>query len=260
MNDLIDVPPLFYTLPPNPIPYPYILINANYPVTGLCYLRRHHKYVKKVIIDTGIEMFRDPSVKEYPDGWVHHLISLYDRVRLLYPNIDVLVTAPDYCDDYNPRGLWLTEDITNIERTVDRAIECLEEYSDVNWLLSIQAWYRQPKSVLKCLRLYKELGVLRRHKAFAIGNLCVERSKRLTHEAIQLARKELGHDKTLHVFGLDLSTFPTVKNLIDSFDSFAWTRCVDRRLGFNRSARNTAEKIQFFKIWVEKLNLYKAIK
>ena len=59
---------IFYTKPPKKIPYPYVLINLNNPKDGKSYIRKHRDIIKSVIIDSGIEIFRRPDVKEYPEG------------------------------------------------------------------------------------------------------------------------------------------------------------------------------------------------
>jgi hypothetical protein len=55
----------FFTLPPSGVYWPYVLINANRPERGLRYLRRWGR-VEVVIVDSGVEIFRDPSVRDYP--------------------------------------------------------------------------------------------------------------------------------------------------------------------------------------------------
>jgi hypothetical protein len=63
----------FFTTPPKP--YPYILINAKNP--DFSYLNS----ASEVIIDSGVEMFRDPSVKDYPEDWERRLVNLTTRLN-----------------------------------------------------------------------------------------------------------------------------------------------------------------------------------
>ena len=255
-GSLIEVPPLFFTLPP--VPYPYVLINVNHPHNGLSYIRKNRSAVRKVIIDSGIEIFRDPKVKDYPPNWIYKIVVTYKKVARLVPNALVLATCPDYCDDYNPKALWLSDKITNIERTVENVVKYTDEFKWVNWLISVQGWNKQPTSVLRCIDLYRENGIIRKFKYFAIGNLCVELNDRLIHQTVSLVRREL-KNKILHVFGLKLKVFPKVKALIDSFDSMAWTRPVStKKLGANWSCKNREERVRFFKEWINRLNYYKA--
>lgn len=252
---LIDKPPLFFTLPPKP--YPYILINANSPSKGLRCIRKFRKHIRNVIIDSGIEIFRNPEVKDYPKNWIYRIVMIYNRVRRFLPDAQVYATCPDYCDDYNPKSLWLNEEITNIERTVQNAIIYTEKFDYVNWLLSIQGWNKEPKSVLRCIRLYREYGFLKEHEFFAVGNLCVEPDQKIIYEAIRNVRSELP-DKRLHVFGLKLKALPVVMSMIDSFDSLAWTRPVNSSLNANWSCKTQKECIKFFEAWLARLNHIKA--
>jgi len=252
---LIDKPPLFFTLPPKP--YPYILINMNNPSRGLSYIRRHKHYIKAVIIDCGIEIFRDPKVKDYPKDWIYRIVMIHNRVKRFLPEAEIYATCPDYCDDYHPKSLWINEEVTNIERTVQNAIKFTEKFDYVNWLLSIQGWNKEPKSVLRCIKLYREHGFLKKHNFFAIGNLCVELDQKIIYETIYNVRRELPN-KRLHVFGLKLKVLPKVMSMIDSFDSMAWTRPVNSSLNANWSCKTQKERIQFFEAWLTRLNHIKA--
>jgi len=254
MDELIYLKPIFYTLPPKP--YPFVLINANHPQNGLSYIRKFRKRIKSVIIDSGIEIFRDSKVKDYPRYWIYRIIMIHNRMKRFLPDAQILATCPDYCDDYHPKSLWLSDDVTNIERTFQNVIDYTEKFSYVNWLISIQGWNKQPKSVLRSIKLYRDHGILEEFKHFAIGNLCIELNEKIIHQTIHLVRRELP-DKSLHVFGLKLRVFPIVKSLIDSFDSMAWTRPVSRALNANWSCRNKEERIRFFEAWLERLNYYK---
>jgi len=243
--------PRFYTSPPPVEGYPYILINANKP--DLSYLRRNSNAIRGVIIDSGIEIFRDERVKDYPRGHEHRMLRLYSRVKAMLPNAEVLVTVPDYCDDYHPRSLWLSDEVTNIERTVANVERLTGQHPEVNWLIPVQGWNSQPRSIIRCIDQYRELGILDRYDYFAIGNLCVEPSVRITCETIKIAR-ELLPRKRIHVFGLKLKALKHVATLIDSFDSAAWTRQVSRRLRANWSCKNIDERRRFFLAWLNRAN------
>ena len=236
----------FYTLPPFQIEYPYVLINGRNPNQGLRYIRRHFKNIRSVIIDSGIEIFRDENVKDYPPNHLCKLVRLYYRVKQFID--EVWLVCPDYCDDYHPRSLWISANYTNIERTVDSVLKCLERYPDVNWLIPIQGWHRKPKSVLRCLNLYKEYGVDREY--YGIGNLCVEKRESIMIKTVRYVKSIL-KDRKIHVFGLDLRTARKLRNEIYSFDSMAWTRPVDRQ---GWSCKNTKERIEYFKKWLKRLN------
>jgi len=247
---------IFFTLPPDSISYPYILINANNPMVGIRYIVSHRKSVEAVIIDSGIEIFRDPRTKDYPGGseaWIRRLVSLYDRVRkVVGKGVEVYVTCCDYPDDYHPRSLWIDDRVTNIERTVFNILTCVDWYPDVSWLIPIQGWYRRPRSLLWSLEYLEELGVLRRYRYLAVANLCVEPNTRVIRDGVLYVHtwlREHGYgDAMLHIFGLKISALSSVDGYIHSFDSTAWTRPVSARLHsvFPWSAKSEEERILFF--------------
>jgi len=252
--DLIDKPPLFFTAPP--IPYPYILVNAHNPTAGLHSLRISRKQVRMVILDSGIEIFRDPNIKDYPSNWPDRLLKLYRKIKSIASQATVYAVAPDYCDDYHPGSLWLSPEQTNIERTVQNAIFYTEKFPQVNWILSIQGWYQDPQSPLHCIKLYKEYGLLKDFEYFAIGNICVDLE---TIKKILLIVINHLQSKRLHVFDLKLRVLPAVQALIFSFDSFAWTRPINKeKLGANWSCKTQEERIRFFKAWLERVNEIKS--
>jgi len=254
---------IFYTLPPRSIFYPFILINAHRPEQGLNYITDFWRDIYGVIIDSGVEVFRDPNVKDYPYGsryWIRRLVGLYHHVKSLAPNSFVLVTCPDYPDDYNPRSLWISEEITNIERTVENVKTCISEYPYVNWLIPIQGHYKKPASLLKSIKYYNDLGIFDRFKYFAVANLCVEPDINIIYKSVLVVRralKEIGvlDNVELHVFGLKIQALKKVKDLIQSFDSTSWTRPVNsiaRRIR-NASAKSENERKIFFCEYIKAL-------
>jgi queuine/archaeosine tRNA-ribosyltransferase len=102
--------------------------------------------------------------------------------------------------------------------------------------------------------LYKEHGIIERFNYFAVANLCVESNVEIMYQTLKLVRNALP-DKRLHVFGLRLNALKKVYYLIDSFDSTAWTRPVDKTLNANYSCKNNEQRIKFFERWLEKYNL-----
>jgi len=236
----------FFTLPPNEIEYPYIFINARKPVYS--YFKKWRDNVEEVIIDTGIEMFRNPNIKDYPKDWITRLIKVYRKVKRIILKAQVWLVCPDYCDDYNPKSLWINNEITNIERTIENVKKYALQISSINWLISIQGHNKKPDSVKICLDYYKKLGVLDEFNYFAIGNLCVERKSDIIYKTAKNVRNILGKDKKIHIFGLKLSCVKDVQNLIDSFDTMAWTRPIDKKLG-NWSYKTKEERISYFLAW-----------
>jgi len=216
----------FFTCPPKP--YPYILINVLHPKFSFL------KYAEEVIIDSGIEIFRNPNVKDYPRDHLSKLIKVYLKAKAIMHQKPIYVTCPDYCDDYHPKSLWLNEKYTNIERTVDNVLKYTKEYP---WMLiTIQSHNKKPDSIRKCIELYREYGILEKFDYFALGNLCVEPDIELIYKTVKNARNQL-KDKKIHVFGLKLNVLKKIFTLIDSFDSMAWTRPVDTSLNANYSCK-----------------------
>jgi glycosyltransferase involved in cell wall biosynthesis len=232
-----------FTNPPRP--YPYVLINVMRPKFSPL------RHAEEAIIDSGVEIFRDPSIRDYPGDHASRLIRVYIKARSIMRNKPIYVTCPDYPDDYHPGSLWISNDYTNIERTVDNVLKYTEKYRNIPWLIPIQGWNKRPESVLRCIKLYKEHGIIDKFDYFAVGNLCVEPDVKVIYETIRLVRGELP-DKRVHVFGLKLSALRMVFHMIDSFDTMAWTRPVDSSLRVNHSCKTKEERIRFFERWLEK--------
>ena len=247
---------IFYTLPPDTISYPYVLINANNPEHGIRYIMRHRNKIEAIIIDSGIEIFRNPRVKEYPGGpeaWIQRLVRLYDRVRSVAgKGVEIYVTCADYPDDYHHRALWLSEDFTNIERTVMNVLKCVDWYQDVEWLIPVQGWNRRPRSLLWSLEYLHELGVLKGYDYIAVANLCVELNMRILRDSVLYVYhwlKDRGYEKhRIHIFGLKIAALDAVESYVNSIDSVAWSRPVSTRLqrAMNWSAKTEEERILFF--------------
>ena len=251
---------LFFTLPPDSIAYPYVLVNANNPEHGLSYIKKHVGDVRKVIVDSGVEMFRDPRVKDYPEGWIAKLKTLYMRVKSLLPKAEVYATVPDYPDDYHPKSLWIHDKITNVERTVENILHATEKYPNVKWLIPIQGHYMKPRSVVRTLVLLREhewnFG---KYDYYAVANLCTEvHTMVLRHTVAHVYgwfMENLGYVPRLHVFGPKIKALPYIKRYIYSFDSMAWTRPVNQKLHRKHpySAKNTEQRKLFFMEYLKHL-------
>lgn len=251
----------FLTLPPDRVPYGYVLISARDPHRGIQYLKAHRERVEMVIIDSGVEIFRSPKVTEYPGGpdhWVAHIRSVFREVKRIVPSAAVYATCPDYPDDYNPGSLWLSSEVTNIERSVDNLERCFS-YSDVKWLIPIQGHYRKPETLLRALELIRERGFLHHDTIYAVANLCVERQSDVISMGVRYVYhwflRNAGWVPDIHVFGMKLSALRRVKSMILSFDSLAWTKPVNAKLWHrsNWSAKNTTERELFFCVYVYRL-------
>jgi|GEM_PF-1809123 len=252
----------FYTLPPARIPYPFVLINANRPEPGLRYVIKNKKAIKGVLIDSGVEIFRDPTRKDYPPGWLNKLVRLYYRVKYYLPGADIVVTIPDYPDDYNPGSLWLPGK-TNIERTFENILYCIENYNNVNWLIPIQGHNKNPNSIKIMINYLREAGITKKFKKYAIANLCVEKKNRIIIHTLRIAREEL-EDNWIHAFGIKKNQAITSwkYGFIDSFDSVAWTRPdsltfrILKELGIKKrfSCKNDWQRELYFLAWLISLS------
>jgi queuine/archaeosine tRNA-ribosyltransferase len=187
------------------------------------------------------------------------IVKLYKKLKAIFPYAEVRATVPDYCDDYNPKNLWVSEEYTNIERTIQNIIKAEEKHPDVEWLIPIQGWYKQPESVKRSIRLLKENDLLN-YDYYAIGNLCTEHDTSIVVGTVKIVRKTLV-DKKVHLFGLKLKHVPTVQAFIDSFDSMAWTRPINKSLKTLRdgkyvgwSCKSLEERKRYFQIWLNELN------
>jgi hypothetical protein len=235
----------FFTLPPIGVYWPYVLINANKPEKGLRYLKRWGR-VEAVIVDSGVSIFRDPSVKDYPPSHLERIAALY-RMASLWAG-EVYAVAPDYPDDYHPRSLWVGGR-TNIERTVDSVIAAVDEHPGIRWLIPLQGHYGDPWSVTRCADLYRETGIADRFDYFGVASLCTSRSVREVAYAVRVAASVLP-GKRLHAFGITLKALNAVGSLLHSFDSLAYT--FPRAPGAGTS-RTEAERERLFLEFVSKL-------
>jgi len=238
----------FFTLPPNSIPHKYILINARNP--SISYIRRHRKYVEEIIIDSGIEIFRNPNITDYPKNWIYRLIKIYAEIKSIARNSKVYLTCPDYCDDYNPCRLWINDKITNIERTVENVLKYALKYNGINWLIVVQGHYNNPESVNRCIDLYEEYSIIDKFNYFAIGNLCVEKDVRKIVKTANIVRNRLGSNKKIHIFGMKMNAIKYLQHIIDSFDTMAWTRPITHRIG-RWSCKTKRERELYFMEWIK---------
>ena len=256
--------PVFYTLPPSNVPYPFVLINANNPWEGIRYINRYKDIIEAVIIDSGVEIFRDPSVREYPGGpraWIERLVSLWRRVMGIVPDAETVVTVPDYPDDYNPKSLWESEERTNMERTLDNISLAINEYTHVDWLIPVQGHYENPETIIDMLEMldaigafnYLEYACLRRRPCLAVANICVSKKCSTIERTLTLAWRWLNNNQPLfnriHVFGPAVNCIKKISNIIYSWDSMAWTK---PRSPGGSSAYSATERSYLFLTWIHR--------
>ena len=275
----------FYTTPPSDIMYPYVLINPHSFDRTLSYIKYWKRFIRGIILDSGIEVFRDERIKDYPlggEGWIKKMVRLYGTLKLLFYGtktydgsiVEIYATIPDYCDDYycddplkqykrecwsKPHNLWLSEEVTNIERTIMNIDYALKNFPKVNWLIPIQGHFMQPTSILKSIEYLDEKGYLDDYDYFAVANLCTTRKADTIAETLRVAKKALPNKK-LHSFGIRLKAIKILyeEKLAFSVDSMAWTRpnkladvlFLQPRGEKRRSRRNSLYSRIYFLTWL----------
>ena len=184
-------------------------------------------------------------------------------MKNLLRKAEIYVTIPDYPDDYHPKNLWISENKTNIERTIENILYAIEKYPNVKWLIPIQGHNRKPKSLIRFLNLLKEHGFdFEKYDYYAVANLCVERNVEIIKFGVQYVyswfKENLGYVPKLHVFGLKINALKYIKHFIFSFDSMAWTRPVSSMLHskYPFSCKNEKQRELFFAEYIKVLKKY----
>lgn len=249
----------FYTFPPTGVYWPFILINANRP--DFKHLSKFRSRIRGVIIDSGVEMFRDPHKKEYPGGpekWIRHMIRIYIKARE-YGVKEVYLVVPDYPDDYvedwkKKHNLWVGEK-TNVDRTIDNILLATRKYSRYPWIIPIQGFYMRPSSIGETIDRLFELGVLDDWDYVGIANLCTTRNTDIIYRAVRIAYSKLGDKYRIHVFGPNIRVLRDIKRYIYSFDAISFSKPIGRlrRLGYKWSCKTQEERRMYFYAWVETL-------
>jgi len=215
------------------------------------YVKRYKDQIRIIILDAGVEIFRNSNIKDYPEGGkgrIDKIVAIYWRLKNITKKVEIWPVIADYPDDYTPHQLWINNEITNIERTIENIIYATDYYKEIPWLIPIQGHFKKPKSITRTLTILEELGIIQKYQKFAIANLCTESDSNILYTSIKLARDFLGHKKWIHVFGPKLKSLHKIKHIIDSFDSTSWTRPVSPILG-NWSCKNQFERVLFFTSW-----------
>jgi len=245
-----------YTYPPHRVFWPYIIINGNKPKFHV--IRKYRSKIKSVIIDSGVEMFRNPNIKEYPGGpekWVRHLIRLYIKVRE-YGVREAYIIIPDYPDDYvdswgREHNLWINGK-TNVDRTIENIQYVVKHYGKYPWIVPIQGYYMCPSSIGETIERLWSLGILDEYNYVAIANLCTTRNIQITEKTVRTAHMKLRNHK-IHVFGPSIIAVSRIYRYIHSFDSVAFSRPVGslRKRGYRWSCKNERERELYFRAWID---------
>lgn len=223
----------FYTLPDKTV-YPYLLVNRKKYKTLFSRTFNH------AIIDSGVMDFVHANVTEYPRRFLDNWAWKATQLQEIFGS-KVSFVIPDYPDDYNPGAMG-----DNVTKTIENIRRFVEEEPKVNWIPVLQSRYLNKLSFLEsCQRVKKEVG---EHPFLAIGTVCKCKKHDFIVYCCKTARKHFPHSK-LHAFGLTLNVLPKVHDLIDSFDSMAWT--FPRTPG--HSCKTQKERDEYFQAYIERI-------
>jgi hypothetical protein len=227
--------PTFYTLPDNGIQHSFFLVNRkNYHTL----FKRNFKHA---IIDSGVMDFVHGNVTEYPASFLH---SWSDKAIQLNEALKgkAWFVIPDYPDDYNPGQFG-----DNVAKTLMNVERFLKESPSVNWLPVIQSRYQDRFSFLESAKQLHDL--IGDYPQVAIGTVCKCRNLAFIIYCCRVARKQFPKS-WIHAFGLTLKALPKVSNLINSFDSMAWT--FPREHG-GHSCKNQKERVTYFHAYIKRI-------
>jgi len=223
----------FYTLPD--VDYPFLLVNRkNYRVL----FKRKFTHA---IIDSGVSDFHNKNVKDYPASFLRNWTWKARQLQEIWKD-KIWFVIPDYPDDYNPGQFG-----DNVSKTLRNIEYFISEAPDVNWLPVIQSRYLDKFSFLESCQKLREL--VGNYPRVAIGTVCKTKDLSFITYCCKAARTHFPNS-WIHAFGLTLSALPKVADLIDSFDSMAWT--FPRERG-GHSCRNRKECLQYFYAYLEKV-------
>lgn len=226
--------PRFYTLPVD-VDYPYILVNI------FNYKKLKQFNFKHAILDSGVNrIFYKWRMREYPKHILKGIVYTAKQLSQIYDG-RIWVTIPDYPDDYYP---------SLIDGNVEKTLRNIEEFiciDGVEWLPVIQS------RNLDVLSFHESCGkareILKGYPRIAIGTVCKTRRLDFITYCCITARKYFPNS-WIHAFGLTLNALPRVKDVIDSWDSLAWT--YPRRSG-EASCRNKRERIEYFNNYIKRI-------
>lgn len=262
LTDVVKrLPVKYYTEPPDGIPYPYVIVSMVKPEKMLRYIKKHAPYIDDIIVDVGIKIFDDPDVREYPGGVGGILKRIVDTTHKIYNILEeegstarVWTVPPDYCDDKNPRALWIDDNWTNIERTVSNVALAIEKYPELDWIIPVQIHHNNPESVKISISYYKELGIIEEFDRYAIPN---PSSNTMNETVVQLTKitRKLLKNKSIHMFGMPANSLRHAWWYVDSFDNLTWYQPVGifKKMGINWKAVVRLEKTANFIAYLDRL-------
>lgn len=217
IRSLFKIMVFFYAYPPKKVRYPYILRNINQK-KFLC---------KHEIVDIGIF---DLVKKKQP-----HNQKKINKWKHLNPNgWKVVPDCPDLQREFNIKVDW-----DNVEYSKELLLKLFNP-EDKTHLPVIQTHYADLNSITEyCKWFIKEFSS--EQEKIGIGTICRLNNKMIATKAMKIVRQYFPQS-FIHVFGLRLGHLYGVKNIINSFDSSAWT--FPRNSG--HSCKTQKERIEYF--------------
>jgi len=223
----------FYTFPPDGIEYPFLLVN---PRNYKALFRRKFEHA---ILDCGVVVFEhNPGLTDYPRNFLERWKRMAKWLTKIFGD-RLWVTIPDYPDDYHPGQFG-----DNVAKTI-RNIEEFIAVDGVNWLPVIQSRFLDTFSFIESCGKVREL--VGDYPRVAIGTVCKTKNLRFIKYCCETARAFFPKS-WIHAFGLTLNALPHVKDVINSFDSLAYT--FPRGRG-KASCKNIEERKQYFYRYIE---------
>jgi len=226
----------FYTNPRGLVQYPYIMLHMRE------YRKLFRMKFKHAIVDSGVMIFVKKQVKDYPPWFMKNYAYKAKMLTEIFKD-KVWVVIPDYPDDYNPGQFG-----DNVNKTIEN-IKRFITIEGVNWIPVLQCRYMNRLSFFEACERTRE--IIGDYPQVAIGTVCKCRKLDFIEYCCKVARKFFPNS-WVHAFGLTLSALPRVCDIIDSFDSMAWT--FPRKPG--HSAKGKRELKQYFDKFLQKVSLY----
>jgi len=240
---------LFFTIPPMMVKWPWVLVNQfnidASPRTltfsmngskleiqtesyGWSYLLVHRQSIEFILLDSGVEkLFRRKNpFQDYPPQYEQLWVRNAERLIKLFGKDRVIITIPDYPDDYThtwgyEHALWANGK-DNIERTIENVVYYWDRYCrklELKCLVPVQGYHDDPSSISKSIRLLHSYGILREVEYLAVANLCTTKRSSVIVEEARIARNLIGNDKWIHVFDPSVVAIGNLARYVDSVDT-----------------------------------------
>jgi hypothetical protein len=202
--------------------YPYLLINA-YDETTLRYVNKDSaRFIKSVIIDSGVHsVFHRLELNEYPGGYVNWIAKVASLWRTVSRHVEEsYAVIPDYPADYDNNPIH-----DNVERTFRNIEYATRHYPNVKWIIPLQGKKDDVASVVKSFEYVRDMGLLGRYGYVAIAPTCTTHSLRFLRDVAQIVWKRVkqleksGQYVKIHMFGVTVKAWRDIAHYVDSTDA-----------------------------------------